>query len=279
MCWVDLDPFLISPFEDYIMKDVYYLGTGEKTMMYTLRVQWFEKVMFEGEHVTLERDSYIQNLSTNKHSAVQKAAEMGYTIELPLFDLEEIRRNDAEKIVRLREERELKEETERIAKEDALISIIKLGKFPFGKFREQNFEEADTSYIIYWLKSDPQDSVTRSLVSMLRVKFKNLVKILDMKANGEYFGNPKTRYQNIKGTIIEKFSFMGFYGWNTVMKVISETGELLVYKGAGNLEMPNGDYPEIGDIITFAGTVKEHSQWKDENQTMVQRVKLKLIEG
>jgi hypothetical protein len=259
-------------------KDTYYLGTGEKTMMYTLRVQWYETVVYEGEKVVLERDSYIQNLSIDYDKAREKAQNMGYVVNTPMFDLEEIRRNEDVKRTLYRSECEAYDEYDRIAKEASLIEYIKLGKFPFGKFRAQSFEDADTSYLMYWLQSNPEDSVTRSLVSMLQVKFPKLVELMNMKPNGEYYGSPKTRYQTLKGIVTTRFKFIGFYGWVTVMKVILETGELVVYKGSGDVVLPSGDYPQLGNTITFAGTVKEHTVYEKVNQTMVQRLKLKSIE-
>ncbi|URC15210.1 hypothetical protein GD1_86 [Paraglaciecola Antarctic GD virus 1] len=258
-------------------KDVYYLSTGEKTMMYTLRVQWYEQAVFEGEVVMLERDSYIQNLSIDYDKAMVKADAMGYLVTTPMFDLEEIRRGEDAAKVAFREAQEAQQEQDRIAKEDVLLSYIKDSRFPFGKFRAKKFVEADTGYVMYWLQSKPEDSVTRSLVTALAASFPKLVALLAMKSNGEYFGTPKTRYQKMKGVVTARFCFIGFYGWVTVMKVILDTGELVVYKGGGDVSLGD-DVPVLGNTITFAGTVKEYSVYQGENQTMVQRIKLKSIE-
>ncbi len=77
------------------MLDHYYVSTGAQTKMYTLRQQFEEKVWFKldcgkAESTIVVRDWYVQNLSTDKKQAVERAAELGYEVCEPKFTLQEI---------------------------------------------------------------------------------------------------------------------------------------------------------------------------------------------
>ena len=61
----------------------------------------------------------------------------------------------------------------------SLIEKIKSGIFPFGRYDSRKFESAPTSYVRYWLESEPQDSVTKSLVAVLTAKFPEIVKLIN----------------------------------------------------------------------------------------------------
>jgi hypothetical protein len=258
-----------------INTETYYISTGALTAMYTLRAQWYENAVIEGENVSIERDNYIRNLSTDGDTAALKANAMGYAVTAPLFDLNEIKRRRSDHIARLVKEREDADEIERVAKEQRLVDLIKDGRFPFGKFGDKKFEAADRGYIMYWLKVTPEDSVSRSLVSALRAVYPEYVKLLDLKANDNYFGTEKTRYKNLAGTVVADFGYNGFYGWVSIVKIILDTGEMVVYQGTGNLALPNGDSFAEGDVLIFDCTVKSHEVYDGEIQTKVQRLKFK----
>ena len=204
-----------------INTETYYISTGALTAMYTLRAQWYENAVIEGENVSIERDNYIRNLSTDGDTAALKANAMGYAVTAPLFDLNEIKRRRSDHIARLVKEREDADEIDRVAKEQRLVDLIKDGRFPFGKFGDKKFEAADRGYIMYWLK------------------------------------------------------YNGFYGWVSIVKIILDTGEMVVYQGTGNLALPNGDSFAEGDVLIFDCTVKSHEVYDGEIQTKVQRLKFK----
>tara|TARA_R110000851_G_scaffold72413_8_gene160464 strand:- start:36 stop:839 length:804 start_codon:yes stop_codon:yes gene_type:complete len=260
-----------------IETETYYISTGALTSMYTLRLQWYEYAVIEGTKVLLERDSYIRNLSTDADTATEKALAMGYTVRTPLFDLNDIKRRRSEEINRLVQEREEMDERNRVAKEERLIDSIKAGLFPFGRFGNKKFEVADRSYIMYWLMVKPEDSVSRSLVETLKAQYPEYVRILQLKANDEYFGTVKTRYKSLVGTIIADFGYVGFYGWVSIVKIILDSGELVVYQGTGNLLLPNDDSADVGDVVTFDATVKSHEVYNEEIQTRIQRLKYKEV--
>ena len=123
----------------------------------------------------------------------------------------------------------------------------------------------------------PEDSVSRSLVETLKAQYPEYVRILQLKANDEYFGTVKTRYKSLVGTIIADFGYVGFYGWVSIVKIILDSGELVVYQGTGNLLLPNDDSADVGDVVTFDATVKSHEVYNEEIQTRIQRLKYKEV--
>jgi sporulation protein YlmC with PRC-barrel domain len=85
--------------------------------------------------------------------------------------------------------------------------------------------------------------------------------------NGEYFGKVKDRV-DIKGTVIARFSFESMYGETYVTKLVTETGELVVYMGSVNISS------FVGEVIEMKATIKSQELYKDEKQTKVARPKI-----
>ena len=89
-----------------------------------------------------------------------------------------------------------------------------------------------------------------------------------MDGNGLYYGEIKKRVKNVNVTCVAKFSYEGFYGWVSIHKMITDSGELLVYRGSSSgLEL---DEYESG---TIAFTPKEHTEYEGVKQTMILRIK------
>lgn len=263
---------------------MYYISSGEKTKMYTLRENYLER----HQGYIIERDFYVRNLSTDPDKALQVARDLGYEVDSkPDFTLEEIRRNKSEAEAKRYEEYRIAEQRERELRENQQIDMIKAGLFPFGKYRSLGFEQAPESYIQYWLKTDIEETntVARSLVNALEFNFPWILERIERSSgNGEYFGEIKQRYQNLKGEIVGVAGFENFYGWQNVYNILLETGELAVYMGSAFIayyddERNDDVFGKVGDIITFAGTVKDHNEYKEVKQTKLARLTLKEMNG
>lgn len=109
----------------------------------------------------------------------------------------------------------------------------------------------------------------------------------ERKARSQYIGNVGDKIDmvvtfNFKG----HYSVPSFRGYGeTEMRVYNftdENGNILVWKTTGVLWIETYDEfghrncinPEYGDKIRIKGTIKEHSEYKDEKQTVLNRVKL-----
>jgi len=259
--------------QDNTSNTIYYISTGEQTKMYTLRVRYPEKVFTPEGSFTITRDYYVRNLSIDKEKAEVKAKDIvsrldGKFVDSTLESLEEIRRRTSEEVeaARLASEKEAQErfeERERQRREDAFDKISRK-VWPFGQCHTEAFENAPDSYILYFLSLDSEDDVIlQSLQEALKNVFPHLIKLPE--PNGEYYGEVKKR-EDFNVTPIARFSFDGFYGTVYIEKFVKDTGELIVYKGSA----PTG--LDLGLPATFKATIKSHEEYKDENQTFVQRI-------
>ncbi len=112
------------------------------------------------------------------------------------------------------------------------------------------------------MENEDGDVVLDAIQKALAIAFPTLLNL--PKPNGEYIGVPKQRL-TFTATVVESFGFEGFYGWTTVKKYVASTGESLTYMGGGSAP---GD---LGDTVTFKGTVKKHEEYKGEASTYIMR--------
>lgn len=84
----------------------------------------------------------------------------------------------------------------------------------------------------------------------------------------------------IQATLACRYEFSGFYGPSFLYKFESESGDILTWKTATILSLPGekDDYPRKGDTVVFKATVKEHGEYKGQDQTVISRVKLLAIQ-
>lgn len=254
---------------------IYYVGTGEKCMMFTLRCQSEETMVVDGINVKFICDYYIRNLSIDQTRAVDTAAMLGYEVSKPQFSLQEIQRSE-ERISAAQREFRLAElmarEYElRLAREVKIFGKIEDGIWPFGRYANQAFHQADSGYIAYWLKgaSEADDRIVSTLRQVLAMKFPDVVRAVMLgNGNGEFFGEIKTRYKSLSGVVTAFFCYETFYGWMNILKIVLDTGELLMYRGASSFPV------DVGCRIKFDMTVKDHTEYESVNQTEILRIKL-----
>lgn len=282
------------------IKYFYYISSGELNRMYTLRVSYTE-IVGSGEHsYAVIRDHYCCNLSTDKVKAYEKAKERVANKtygSCTLVDqdkvptLEDIyRRNEAE----MEEARRLAAET---SKRDAeafeercyqssvdKINKIAAGIWPFGKYLEVSFgqelgkNEPDYGYIRFFLNIQPDDedntdkhhmSVLTSLQNALRQRFSWILEL--PVPNDALYGEIKSR-ETFQLTLIDTFEFFSSFGWQQIrviiQKFVKDTGECIIYKGSSPVSC------KLGETVKVIGTIKEHSEYRGQNQTIIQRPKI-----
>lgn len=77
----------------------YYVSSGAQNGFYTLRHQFDDIVYRQGERHIVQRDWFVRNLATDRDRAVARAEELGYTVDRPEFDLDEIARREHDEVV------------------------------------------------------------------------------------------------------------------------------------------------------------------------------------
>lgn len=265
----------------------YYIGTGADTKMYTLRHQFEEKIAYmvsEGQYESaiVMRDFYLHNLSTDAKKAVEKAQAQGYDCAEPQFTLEEIQRREAGEA---QAERDLAEERFRTTQQmklDEEILLIQEHRFPFGRNigspLKKLVEEKGEGWAAYWMK-DGRTEDTTATVTLLGKVLESLypevaeITFLDKSGNGQYFGKIGVRQKLINVRCVEYFSFEGFYGYVNVIKFLTDSGELLMYMGAADIDC------EVGERLVVSFGIKSQEVYKGDYQTVVQRVKVNVVKG
>lgn len=263
---------------------IYYISHGQKCKMHTLRETYTVKVFrgdsLNGGYVLEHYDHYVCNLSTDEEKAKAKAEEIvGKPVAFHSHDLDEITRRTSEEKAAYDEalaaKRIQEQKVRQAARNKEGLDELNAGRWPFGQMKGYKFEEAKDSYIAYFANQElqeetPENIVFNTLVSKLQEKFPHLLKSNLPDSNGLYFGEIGKR-QEIKATLVEYFSFEGFYGLTRVYKFIAESGESIVYMGSGFLSVDDSAI-EVGKVYSFSAGIKEHSEYKEEKQTKIQRI-------
>lgn len=268
-------------------EDYYYIDTGSQSKMYTLRHHYFEK---SAGGLASERDFYCCNLSINWNKALNKAKAMcnGALREMTKFDLEEIRRRRAEEI----EEERITAQRVYDERQNILFNnfneLIKQGMYPFGNYVNKPFKNQDCtsyapmSYVRYMinLEIEGTERFDCCMVNLQKALIKNFPEAMIRlpEPNGEYYEFNKR--EKFLATVIAEFSFPSDFGIFHILKMVKDSGELIVYKGTSLPEiktvLDNGEEsyadPEVGKMYTFDAALKRHETYKDEKQTIVQRI-------
>ncbi len=250
----------------------YYISTGAKTKMYTLRVVEIDPI------TKMESDWYMCNLSTDWDKAVEKANSQtnGGLVNPDEFSLFDIRRRKQEEVRAANVASAEEHERQMHERFENFNWNIEHGVFPFGKYQSVEMKviaERDPGYMRYLVnsvdasdESEPFNSVMRNLQRHLFDKFPNETRPLPVP-NGEYYNFTQKREQ-MTAMCIARFGFDGYYGWTDIIKLVKDSGELIMYMGSGNIPFVEGSTYE------FTAGFKGHDTYgnDDEKQTFIQRI-------
>lgn len=89
--------------------------------------------------------------------------------------------------------------------------------------------------------------------------------------DGEWLGSEGERLRDIIGTVVQYKEICTQYGYTNLIEIETDDHDILQWW--------TSTYPEIeiGDKVTFAGTVKRHSEFKGKKSTSCTRCKIEVI--
>lgn len=269
-----------------------FVSYGEQAKMYTLRVLT-EGFNYIGAHkFPARRDYYVQNLSTTRDLAIEKAKS--YCVEHQLKylsseaankELEEIRRRSHEEVERQRQEAIARAEEDRQARYDALMAEVEelgVNTITFGKYNGMDIMEViedDPEYVDYILKANahqlpiehPRNVYEVSLNTIYHtVKDNNIV--LVKPSVSEHVGSVKDKIElevSVKRKAIRPNEFGG-----TALYVFEDVeGNVYVTYYSGSKW-----HASIGDTGKLVATIKGHDEYDGVKQTKLTRAKFTVYE-
>ena len=257
-------------------KKHYYVSVGGTGAMFTLRYAMYESHAVGTIH--------IQNLSTDPEIAVAKAEEISRETGIPLQrtylpdNLREIRRRSKEEIEEQqrkieRQKQERKEEFQRRKQErlDGYKNDLDNGIMPIGKHAGKSFSEIPRDYL-EWMTDTEHDEDSPMHYAAQKVLEFIMNDPLPVPDPESVTGKVKGRY-TFNVTCIAARSFerpaFGFRNGEPVFvtTMVDDEGHCLVCFST-TFKM------EVKEQQKIKATVKEHSIYKGQAQTVVQRVKV-----
>lgn len=256
----------------------YYISTGKKNAMYTLRLNRISTGMPAG-FGSFEPDFYICTLAADRERAVEKARTY--------FEAMHERCPDSEGFRMVFSDEPEYEVTRRRGRlsvaETRMIEDIEAGVFPFGKNKGTRIEAAADSYILFFADKAKDSELTfvagalasvcmgialeRGLIAKREAARAERAEI-DSKSN--YIGAVGER-REFTGTVISAFEkgFMhaGEFHLEYVITKVRCGDDIVAYVGK--------KIAAVNDVISFKATVKKHSEYNGVKSTQVNRPTLK----
>ena len=251
----------------------YFISVGLTAAYYTLRVTDYR---FDSKGNAYPVSFHIQNLAQDAQEAFDKAQEFSKQNAIPLYtsledmvqEMREIKRTSAEKLAeraaKIKADEELHKQWE-LERAERFQSALNNGIYPMGAFNNKPFREASRSYITWLVTSINEfdtDSDIKKMAEAAKASCSDLV--LPIPDKTATIGNIGKR-QNFEVEIIRVGGFQTMYGWTNVITMVEkESKACLVSKGTF--------YGDVGESLNIKATVKEFSEYKGQQQTVVQRV-------
>lgn len=239
--------------------------------------------VYQGSVETEVRSFHHFNLSQNADEAFAKATaaseamgmELTTTRESMAEQMRVIKRATAEQLAereRFAAKLHAEWEAERAARMQEKLDKLAQGVFPFGPHKDEKFEDASIGYLD-WMMRKVEDFEEGSLVRLTaEAVLARCSHLMLPTPDAELtVGEPGKRLQFtvtvVKSVHYDRTAWNG-YGVERVYvtTMVDASGACLVcFSGAFA--------PYVGDKLTIKATVKEHSEYKGQAQTIVQRVK------
>mgnify|MGYP000866649476 CR=1 FL=1 len=276
-----------------------FISVGEHHNFYTLRETYLHTIYIRGEGdmggavvngvyqgtvQTEVRSFHHFNLSTDADEAFAKATECALEMTLPLAthsadevrqQMEAIRRATAEELKAREEARAAQEQAwaeERAARREKAEEDLGEGRISMGRHEGKRIEDLSPGYLA-WMVSKEEEfepgSFNRLMARTIREKFAHL---LPRKPLPDLHVGSEGKRQVFSVEVLRVHSFLRpkyNASWLTetvwIVTMITPEGACLVSKGTSFCA-------QEGEKLTIKATVKEHSWYNDQAQTVVQRI-------
>ncbi|QIG75252.1 hypothetical protein EVC29_023 [Rhizobium phage RHph_Y52] len=240
--------------------------------------------VYQGTAITETRSFHHFNLSQDADEAWQKAQETSERFGLPLMGSREemveemaaIKRATAEQLAAREAERiawQEERKAERAAELARKIDQINSGVFAFGPFVGEKFVDAKPSYLEWFV--DKRDDFEAD--SLPRLTADAIVRFashrLPIKPDPAATIGEVGKRLDVEVTVTRQFTFQRdrFNAWGTetvfITTMITPDRVCVVVKSTSFS-------PDVGETLKLRGTVKAHTEYKGQMQTILQRVKV-----
>jgi hypothetical protein len=262
-----------ATFKPTLVIQTFYISTGEKDAMYTLRMRRDSA----GMNPDWMPDHYLCNLAATPEKAEAKATDYverfkqrtGYTGPRETFVINFEPWADFE--IRKRRGKLSADDTEK-------LEMIEAGIFPFGKHASTRIEDAPEGYVLYWAdqlrKEDELSPIAAALayVCMGHAMELGYVAARDEKREIQHKVDLSS---NHIGEIKSRMTFLGklelliektddWTGERYYINKVRQGDDLITYIGSKKLG-------ERGQTIHFKATVKRHDVYNEVKSTVVNR--------
>lgn len=274
-----------------------FIGIGAEQKFFTLRETYQHTTylpgpggnavvngVYQGTAITETRSFHHFNLSQDADEAWQKANEASERFGIPLSGTREemteemntIRRATAAQLAEREAQRiawEEERKAERAAELQRKIDLINSGVFAFGPHVGTKFIDGEPTYLEWYVdKRDvfEEDSLPRMTAdAILRFAADRLPIKPDPRATIGEVGNRI----DVEVTVSRVFTFYrdscsGYGSEACHISTMVTTDRVCVVVKSGAF------CPKVGETLKLRGTVKEHSEYRGQMQTVLQRVKV-----
>lgn len=239
------------------------ISTGRTNAMFTLRETY--------QTTKGVASFYLVNLSTNPDEAFEKATAWSKSSGIELYTTRHDLDEQLREIERMLDgmsiaEKKALEAAERQALKDAqwdeyLHECLAKGVYPFGAHKGMKFADAPRSYITWILTTEFEVESRMWHVQEAVTVCSNLVL---PSPDPDMIAGTVGKREVFQVQVIKVGGYSSQFGWVNVITMINEFGACLVSKGAF--------CAEVGEFLNIKGTVKEHTMYKQQVQTVVQRI-------
>lgn len=256
-----------------------YIGIGQFNHFFTLRETYLHHSTRDGVPFSEVRASHLFNLSQDADAALAKAQDYADKTGLRLMATKETMEKEMQDIKRATqqelEERAAREaqmmaEAEERRKNHEIEQLQKAtnGVIPFGKFKDCSISELTQdkdgfTYLIWIANSDIDSPVFNALRNSIKEIYPKafLPKADPTKTYGEI-----GQKVELNVTVIKEAYYRSNWGIVFIITMVAEDGSVLVSKGK--------NFAGVGARVRIKGSIKDHSEYKGQIQTIIQRVKV-----
>lgn len=261
-------------------KNYLYISVGATNAMFTLR----ERALDVSDNGLRKKwyDRYLQNLSIDFDKAFEKAVVISLASDTPLRvnekelveeELREIKRMNAEQIAEREERMKEAQRDYQVwldARDAEIRNRIAAGFVPFGAYRNYNINDLPVGYISWIVGSIEEfqpNSWTRILAEEIVSNYQHLLlpvphKELTRGAVGERIKAEVTVIRTGNYATMTPVGYANVF----VTTMVDTNGVCYVVKS-------QSFHKNLGEKFNIIGTVKDHSEYNGQMQTVLQRAK------